>query len=134
MVPNRLARSSSPYLLQHKDNPVDWFEWGTEAFAMAHKAGLSTEVLYRTMITCTADSRQLRGLGKALVDGDYPEVTFHGLKDIGAAVDSGRAVEQAMPVTGLTRELYQLIDDKPGGLGGSNEVVRYYLEKSEPDD
>ncbi len=32
---NRLANSSSPYLLQHQDNPVDWFEWGDEAFAEA---------------------------------------------------------------------------------------------------
>ena len=32
---NRLARESSPYLLQHKDNPVDWFPWGEEAFAKA---------------------------------------------------------------------------------------------------
>ena len=30
---NRLARSTSPYLLQHADNPVDWYEWGEEAFA-----------------------------------------------------------------------------------------------------
>ena len=30
---NRLAAESSPYLLQHKDNPVDWFPWGKEAFA-----------------------------------------------------------------------------------------------------
>jgi len=28
---NRLARETSPYLLQHKDNPVDWFPWGEEA-------------------------------------------------------------------------------------------------------
>ena len=32
---NRLARATSPYLLQHKDNPVDWFEWGDEAFEEA---------------------------------------------------------------------------------------------------
>ncbi len=32
---NRLARESSPYLLQHKDNPVDWYPWGEEAFAKA---------------------------------------------------------------------------------------------------
>ena len=30
---NRLARESSPYLLQHKDNPVDWYAWGDDAFA-----------------------------------------------------------------------------------------------------
>src|SRR3984893_4589293 len=34
-MPNRLARESSPYLLQHKDNPVDWFAWGDEALARA---------------------------------------------------------------------------------------------------
>jgi uncharacterized protein len=34
-VPNRLANESSPYLLQHKDNPVDWFAWGPEALAKA---------------------------------------------------------------------------------------------------
>ena len=32
-MPNRLAAESSPYLLQHKDNPVDWYPWGEEAFA-----------------------------------------------------------------------------------------------------
>ena len=32
---NRLANASSPYLKQHKDNPVDWFEWGEEAFRLA---------------------------------------------------------------------------------------------------
>ena len=30
-VANRLALESSPYLLQHKDNPVDWYPWGAEA-------------------------------------------------------------------------------------------------------
>jgi len=34
-VPNRLAESTSPYLLQHADNPVEWYEWGDEAFALA---------------------------------------------------------------------------------------------------
>ena len=32
---NRLARATSPYLRQHKDNPVDWYPWGDEAFAKA---------------------------------------------------------------------------------------------------
>lgn len=34
---NRLAKEKSPYLLQHKDNPVDWFPWGEEAFEKARK-------------------------------------------------------------------------------------------------
>jgi uncharacterized protein len=32
---NRLANETSPYLLQHKDNPVDWWAWGPEALAAA---------------------------------------------------------------------------------------------------
>ena len=32
---NRLAHEKSPYLLQHKDNPVDWYPWGEEAFERA---------------------------------------------------------------------------------------------------
>ena len=34
---NRLAWSRSPYLLQHAGNPVDWFEWGREAFDRAER-------------------------------------------------------------------------------------------------
>src|ERR671919_610660 len=34
---NRLAHETSPYLLQHADNPVDWFPWGEEAFARARE-------------------------------------------------------------------------------------------------
>jgi uncharacterized protein YyaL (SSP411 family) len=34
---NRLADETSPYLLQHKDNPVDWFPWGEDALARARE-------------------------------------------------------------------------------------------------
>ncbi len=34
---NRLTKEKSPYLLQHKENPVDWFPWGEEAFQKAKK-------------------------------------------------------------------------------------------------
>jgi uncharacterized protein YyaL (SSP411 family) len=37
---NRLANSTSPYLLQHQDNPVEWYEWGDEPFAVARDADL----------------------------------------------------------------------------------------------
>ena len=39
-MPNRLARETSPYLLQHANNPVDWYPWGEEAFARAREADL----------------------------------------------------------------------------------------------
>jgi uncharacterized protein len=34
-MPNRLAHESSPYLLQHQHNPVDWYPWGEEALTRA---------------------------------------------------------------------------------------------------
>jgi uncharacterized protein len=34
-MPNRLANETSPYLVQHKDNPVDWYPWGEEALERA---------------------------------------------------------------------------------------------------
>src|SRR4051812_41029024 len=34
---NRLGAETSPYLLQHRDNPVDWYPWGPEAFAEASR-------------------------------------------------------------------------------------------------
>ncbi|HWJ80681.1 MAG TPA: thioredoxin domain-containing protein [Nocardioides sp.] len=36
-MPNRLADATSPYLLQHRDNPVDWWEWSPEAFDEARR-------------------------------------------------------------------------------------------------
>jgi len=36
---NRLGNETSPYLLQHADNPVDWHPWGEEAFALARELG-----------------------------------------------------------------------------------------------
>ncbi|HED52724.1 MAG TPA: DUF255 domain-containing protein, partial [Phycisphaerales bacterium] len=37
MHTNRLAGETSPYLLQHAHNPVDWYPWGEEAFAEARR-------------------------------------------------------------------------------------------------
>jgi uncharacterized protein YyaL (SSP411 family) len=36
-MPNRLAIETSPYLLQHAENPVDWYPWGEEAFELARE-------------------------------------------------------------------------------------------------
>ena len=36
---NQLANETSPYLLQHKDNPVDWQPWGEAARARARAGG-----------------------------------------------------------------------------------------------
>ncbi|CAB4750948.1 MAG: DUF255 domain-containing protein [Actinobacteria bacterium] len=36
---NRLSEASSPYLRQHRDNPVDWYQWGDDAFAESARTG-----------------------------------------------------------------------------------------------
>jgi len=36
-MPNRLASETSPYLLQHQDNPVEWYPWGEEALLRARE-------------------------------------------------------------------------------------------------
>ena len=45
---NRLAKESSPYLLQHKNNPVDWYPWGDEAFQKATE--LNRPIFYLLVI------------------------------------------------------------------------------------
>jgi len=57
---NRLASASSPYLLQHAHNPVDWHEWGEEAFAEARERGVPIflSVGYSTCYWCHVMERE----------------------------------------------------------------------------
>ena len=51
---NRLSKETSPYLLQHKDNPVDWYPWGEEAFlkAKAEDKPIFLSIGYSTCYWC----------------------------------------------------------------------------------
>ena len=53
-MPNRLAWEPSPYLLQHANNPVDWYPWGDEAFAHAreHDRPIFLSIGYSTCHWC----------------------------------------------------------------------------------
>ncbi|MCO5214607.1 MAG: thioredoxin domain-containing protein [Thermomicrobiales bacterium] len=53
-MPNKLADQSSPYLLQHKDNPVDWYPWSDEAFraAKARNVPVLVSIGYSTCHWC----------------------------------------------------------------------------------
>ena len=57
---NRLAQESSPYLLQHAHNPVDWYPWGAEAFEAARAADkpIFLSVCYSTCYWCHVMERQ----------------------------------------------------------------------------
>ena len=57
---NRLANETSPYLLQHQHNPVDWYPWGPEAFEAARKDNkpIFLSVGYSTCYWCHVMERQ----------------------------------------------------------------------------
>ncbi len=57
---NRLAQQSSPYLLQHAHNPVDWYPWGEEAFAEARRRDvpLFVSIGYSTCYWCHVMERE----------------------------------------------------------------------------
>ena len=57
---NRLANETSPYLLQHQYNPVDWHPWGPEAFAEARRLDkpIFLSVGYSTCYWCHVMERQ----------------------------------------------------------------------------
>jgi uncharacterized protein YyaL (SSP411 family) len=57
---NRLSKESSPYLLQHAHNPVDWYPWGPEAFEAARKSGkpIFLSIGYATCYWCHVMERQ----------------------------------------------------------------------------
>ena len=71
---NRLARETSPYLLQHANNPVDWYPWGEEAFAKARAEDkpILLSVGYATCHWCHVMERESfedSGLARQLADG-----------------------------------------------------------------
>ncbi|MBX3375756.1 MAG: DUF255 domain-containing protein [Phycisphaeraceae bacterium] len=57
---NRLAKESSPYLLQHAHNPVDWFPWGQEAFDEARRRNVPIflSIGYSTCYWCHVMERE----------------------------------------------------------------------------
>src|ERR1700729_316210 len=57
---NRLAHETSPYLLQHAHNPVDWYAWGPEAFEAARSQNkpIFLSVGYSTCYWCHVMERQ----------------------------------------------------------------------------
>src|SRR5690242_1325936 len=57
---NRLAKETSPYLLQHQHNPVDWYPWGPDAFARAKSEDkpIFLSVGYSTCYWCHVMERQ----------------------------------------------------------------------------
>ena len=85
-MPNRLAGETSPYLLQHADNPVDWHPWGEEALTLARREDkpiLLSDRLFRLPLVPCHGARILRGCRGG--GGDEPPVREHQGRPRGAA-------------------------------------------------
>ena len=90
MNDNRLGSAVSPYLRQHADNPVDWREWGPEAFAEARERDVPVLV----SVGYATDVRHAQDVIKEVADtgADDPELgasvleppEVWGVEDLGA--------------------------------------------------
>ena len=72
-MPNRLAAEQSPYLLQHANNPVDWYPWGDEAFEASRTTGkpIFLSIGYATCHWCHVMEREsFENVGVARVLND----------------------------------------------------------------
>ena len=73
---NRLAQETSPYLLQHAHNPVDWYPWGEEAFARARRrkqAHSALRRLFRLPLVPRHGARKFRERGhrRSMMNRDF---------------------------------------------------------------
>ena len=78
-VRNRLALEKSPYLLQHATNPVDWFPWSDEAFALAKAENkpIFLSIGYSTCHWCHVMERETFEDSSV---GDYLRLHFVSIK------------------------------------------------------
>ena len=99
MSTNRLANETSPYLLQHAHNPVDWYPWGEEAFARARAEDkpILLSVGYSACHWCHVMERESFE-NPDIAGADEPPLRQHQGRSRGAAgrrshLHAGRAVD-----------------------------------------
>ena len=102
---NRLAQETSPYLLQHADNPVDWYPWGEEAFEEARKTGkpILLSVGYSACHWCHVMAHE----------SFEDEPTAKLMNDLFVNVKVDR--EERPDVDKIYQTAHQLITQRPGG-------------------
>src|SRR5207244_3662754 len=122
---NRLADQTSPYLLQHAYNPVDWYPWGPEALskARAEDKPILLSIGYAACHGCPAVTRVLEALAEAW-RSDRSRVAEQGRRVVDAISRSSSAGESAELLSeGVLRGAFDGIrrsfDPKWGGFGGA---------------
>ena len=94
-MPNALAAATSPYLLQHQDNPVDWREWNeaTLALARAQNRPILLSVGYAACHWCHVMAHESFE-NAATAAADEPAVRQHQGRPRGAARTSTRSTSR----------------------------------------
>ncbi len=102
---NRLANAQSPYLQQHKNNPVDWYEWGEEAFEKAKKENklIFLSIGYSSCHWCHVMEKEVF---------ENPEIAKY-LNEHFISIKVDR--EERPDIDKHYQEVYQLLNQKPGG-------------------
>ena len=102
---NRLAKETSPYLLQHADNPVDWYPWGDEAFALAEQSGkpVLLSVGYSACHWCHVMAHE----------SFEDEATARVMNDLFVNVKVDR--EERPDIDKIYQTAHQLLTQRPGG-------------------
>ena len=85
---NRLASATSPYLQQHADNPVDWFEWGNEAFAEELRSHLAPSIKFTAVEAHIND----KAFSEAVIEGFLALIGEQRLPRYEKGVDASRRV------------------------------------------
>ncbi len=104
-MPNHLAAETSPYLLQHADNPVDWHPWGEEALALARRLDkpILLSIGYSTCHWCHVMARE------SFEDGDIAALLNEHFVNI--KVDR----EERPDLDQIYQSAHQLLTRRPGG-------------------
>ena len=110
---NRLARESSPYLLLHAENPVDWYPWGEEAFARARAEDkpIFLSVGYSTCYWCHVMERECFS-DPEIARADERRLRLHQARPGGAA-RSRRDLHGRHPAPHALRRLAELAVPHP---------------------
>ncbi|MFK5976932.1 MAG: thioredoxin domain-containing protein [Sulfurovum sp.] len=125
---NHLKNEESPYLLQHADNPVDWYPWGEEAFSKAKKENKSIflSIGYSSCHWCHVMERE------SFEDEDTAKI----LNDNFISIKVDR--EERPDIDKHFQEVYQLMNAKAGGWPTSifltQELKPFYSATYIPDE
>jgi len=102
---NQLQNETSPYLLQHKDNPVNWYPWGEEAFTKAKKENklIFLSIGYSTCHWCHVMAHE------SFEDEDVAKILNRDF--ISIKIDR----EQFPHIDGFYQKVYRVMNKKGGG-------------------